>query len=85
MFFLIFYVIFNFSELFYPKSYITLVTGDILCILHGIHTSIQASKDVSLEFISRLIGKLCIAGYSGRLQIIMVYYNFGAVVVVIVW
>ncbi|XP_071129254.1 telomere length regulation protein TEL2 homolog [Mytilus edulis] len=60
------------SELFYPKCYITLVTKDIITVLDDMVISVKADKDVHLEFISRLIGKLCITGYADILMEIMV-------------
>ncbi|XP_052068348.1 telomere length regulation protein TEL2 homolog isoform X1 [Mytilus californianus] len=60
------------SELFYPKCYITLVTKDIITVLEDMVTSVKANKDIHLEFISRLIGKLCITGYADMLMEVMV-------------
>ncbi|CAC5384187.1 TELO2 [Mytilus coruscus] len=60
------------SELFYPKCYITLVTKDIITVLDDMVTSVKANKDIHLEFISRLIGKLCITGYADMLMEVMV-------------
>ncbi|VDH97123.1 telomere length regulation protein [Mytilus galloprovincialis] len=60
------------SELFYPKCYITLVTKDIITVLDDMVISVKADKDIHLEFISRLIGKLCITGYADILMEIMV-------------
>lgn len=52
------------SELFLPQQYIPLLTADIYVTLAKINKSIRWSQDCSLEFISRLVGKLCLSGHA---------------------
>ena len=58
--------LFLFSELFFPQQYIPLLTADIYLTLSKVNKCIRWSQDCSLEFISRLVGKLCLSGHAGK-------------------
>ncbi|PIK57423.1 putative telomere length regulation protein TEL2-like isoform X1 [Apostichopus japonicus] len=51
-------------DIFLPKQYFKLLAQDILKTLQLVHMTIQESKDCSLVFVSQLIGKICVSGYS---------------------
>ncbi|KAL3876051.1 hypothetical protein ACJMK2_033936 [Sinanodonta woodiana] len=55
------------SDIFIPKNYVSLVASDIYLALREARTCIQQSRDCSLEFLSRLFGKLCLSGYAAAL------------------
>ncbi|ESO81979.1 hypothetical protein LOTGIDRAFT_135529 [Lottia gigantea] len=55
------------SELFYPNQYIGIICKSILNVLKDVHTELKNNISCSLEFISRLIGKLCLTGYADLL------------------
>ncbi|XP_052264514.1 telomere length regulation protein TEL2 homolog isoform X2 [Dreissena polymorpha] len=59
------------SDIFHPKRYIPLLISDILSTLGMVCKYIRLSKDCSLEFISHLVGKLCISGYADQFWDIM--------------
>ncbi|PIK35251.1 putative telomere length regulation protein TEL2-like isoform X1 [Apostichopus japonicus] len=54
-------------DIFLPKQYFKLLAQDILKTLQLVYQTIQESKDCSLVFVSQLIGKICVSGYSGVL------------------
>lgn len=62
-----------FSELFYPATYVPLLSQDIFSTLCKAYDVLKKQSDISLEFVSRLIGKLCISGYGGKNYIYTVY------------
>ena len=55
-----------FSECFSPEKYITLISGEMFRVLQKMQSYIVQSKDMSVEFVSVLLGKLCISGYGGN-------------------
>ncbi|KAK6187771.1 hypothetical protein SNE40_005723 [Patella caerulea] len=54
----------NNSDKFLPKNYIELLGNTIIIVLEEVHGLLTSDQDCSLEFISRLIGKLCLSGYA---------------------
>ena len=57
-----------FSDVFLPANYIPLVGRDLMHTLQYVHDMISSNSDCSLEFVCRLFGKLCMAGYAGTLK-----------------
>ena len=55
----------TFSELFQTDNYIKKICAEVITVLHRCHASIRNDVSCSLEFISRLLAKLSITGYSG--------------------
>lgn len=56
---------FDFSDIFLPQNYVPLLGKYILECLQRCHDSLMKAQDCSLEFISRLLGKLCLKGFAG--------------------
>ncbi|XP_052790306.1 telomere length regulation protein TEL2 homolog [Mya arenaria] len=54
------------SEIFQQQHYIPLLISDILLTLGTACRHIRLSRDCSLEFVSHLIGKLCLCGYADQ-------------------
>ena len=50
------------------RNYIPLLVSDILRTLITACKHLRLSKDCSLEFVSQLVGKLCVCGYAGKLN-----------------
>lgn len=59
------------SDIFKPQHYIPLVISDILRTLVLVCKYMRLSKDCHLEFVSQLVGKLCICGYAEQFWNIM--------------
>lgn len=59
------------SDIFKPKHYIPLLTSDILRTMVIVCKYMRQSKDVHLEFVSQLVGKLCLCGYADQFWSIM--------------
>ncbi|XP_053386091.1 telomere length regulation protein TEL2 homolog [Mercenaria mercenaria] len=59
------------SDIFLPKHYIPLLISDILRTLVAVCKYIRLSKDCHLEFVSCLVGKLCLCGYADQFWFIM--------------
>ncbi|KAK3091564.1 hypothetical protein FSP39_020836 [Pinctada imbricata] len=55
------------SEIFYPKAYIPKLASNIYQTLLKVHGKLKQNQDVTLEFTSTLIGKLCLSGNSDLL------------------
>ncbi|XP_041473442.1 telomere length regulation protein TEL2 homolog [Lytechinus variegatus] len=55
------------SDFFYPDHFIPMVAKEILKTLHYVHEKLSKSENASLQFVSELIGRLCIQGYTERL------------------
>ena len=51
--------------MFLPQNYVPCLAGCIMECLQRARDSLSGSKDCSLEFVSRLIGKLCFTGSAG--------------------
>ncbi|XP_062574149.1 telomere length regulation protein TEL2 homolog, partial [Saccostrea cucullata] len=52
------------SEKFYPQQYIPLLCDEVMQVLKIMHQKLKNNKDIHLEFISRVIGKVCISGHA---------------------
>ena len=62
------FVLWLHSEKFYPIQYIPLLCDEMMRVLRNQHEALASSKDIHLEFISRMIGKVCVSGHSGLLM-----------------
>ncbi|XP_048248050.1 telomere length regulation protein TEL2 homolog isoform X1 [Haliotis rufescens] len=54
------------GEMFYPQSYVPLVCGDIYMTLEKVQGCLVAGSDCSLEFVSKVLGRLALAGHADR-------------------
>ena len=61
------------SDAFLPQRYVPRLARHILECLQRAHDLIAGSQDCSLEFVSRLVGKLCLTGYAGVRVILWVF------------
>ncbi|XP_061169195.1 telomere length regulation protein TEL2 homolog [Saccostrea echinata] len=52
------------SEKFYPQHYIPLLCSEVMEVLHNMHQKLRNNNDIHLEFISRVVGKVCISGHA---------------------
>ncbi|KAL4239491.1 TEL2 [Mactra antiquata] len=59
------------SDIFLTKHYIPLLISDILRTLVIVCKCVRLSKDCHLEFVSRLVGKLCLCGHAEQFWNIM--------------
>ncbi|XP_072168073.1 telomere length regulation protein TEL2 homolog [Diadema setosum] len=55
------------SAYFHPDQYIQMVAMEVLQTLHHVHNCLSGSTDCSLQFVSQLIGRLCLHGHTERL------------------
>ena len=55
---------FCFSDVFYPEHYIPRICRSLLNTLAAVRNRLKQGQDTSLKFLSVLLGKLCISGYS---------------------
>lgn len=53
------------SEKFYPQQYIPLLCDEVMQVLRNLHQKIHSSQDIHLEFVSQVIGKVCVSGHAG--------------------
>ncbi|XP_060555016.1 telomere length regulation protein TEL2 homolog isoform X2 [Ruditapes philippinarum] len=59
------------SDIFLPKHFIPLLMSDIVRTLVSVCKYIRLSKDCHLEFVSSLVGKLCLCGYAEQFWTIL--------------
>ena len=66
----IFISIYCCSDVFLPQNYVPRLARCVLECLQRAHDLIADSKDCSLEFVSRLVGKFCFTGSAGVVVIL---------------
>ncbi|XP_077868678.1 telomere length regulation protein TEL2 homolog [Saccoglossus kowalevskii] len=52
------------SDVFYPQVYFKILAKDTLLVLYNIYKEIKASRDCVVSFVSKLLGKVCVHGYT---------------------
>ncbi|KAL8573677.1 hypothetical protein ACOMHN_007230 [Nucella lapillus] len=60
------------SDVFLPQTYVPHLAGCIIQCLHKAHSLFAQSTHCSLDFVSRLVGKLCFTGYADQLLEVLV-------------
>ncbi|XP_067127337.1 telomere length regulation protein TEL2 homolog isoform X1 [Centruroides vittatus] len=56
----------NIRKNFQVDTYISHLITSFVFVLHQLHKRLTEEKDVNLEFLSKLLGKLCILGYANK-------------------
>ncbi|XP_070581383.1 telomere length regulation protein TEL2 homolog isoform X2 [Ptychodera flava] len=51
-------------KLFYPENYFKILAKDTLQVLYVLYGEMKESRDCVISFISQLLGKICIQGYT---------------------
>ncbi|XP_071796537.1 telomere length regulation protein TEL2 homolog [Asterias amurensis] len=55
------------SSSFLPREYFTNLAKDLLGVFHKVYNHLKATKNCSLQFVSQLIGRICVNGHADTL------------------